>query len=83
MPLFAIELTTVAIVEADDEDAAMQVARDEQRSICADTLYMDLAMFGQVTCREDLIAHGWDEACIPYGGDGNTRIRDLLAATPE
>jgi len=26
---------------------------------------------------EDL-AHGWDGECIPYGGDGNTKLADLL-----
>ncbi len=25
--------------------------------------------------------HEWDEMCIPYNGDGNTRLKDLLPET--
>jgi hypothetical protein len=28
----------------------------------------------------DLKRYKWDGQCIPYGGDGNTRLSDILAA---
>ena len=30
--------------------------------------------------RVDQLEHGWDGECIPYGGDGNTRLGALLTA---
>lgn len=78
---FAVELTTVAIVQvADDQgaDDAEALARDQERDILRDVLDMDISVAGEITAQQQLSLHGWDADCLPYGGDGNTRLRDLL-----
>jgi hypothetical protein len=83
--LFAVELTVIAIVQADTEMEAMSIAEDEQRDICRDT-DMSLGFTSEVKSIEDAKRHGWDERCIPYGGDGNTTLRELfeqIANEPE
>jgi hypothetical protein len=77
--LFAVTLSTTAIVEAADEDEALEVARDEQRDICGDH-DLDRNLIGEVTSIADVLSHGWDERCIPYGGDGNTTLGEILSS---
>jgi hypothetical protein len=78
---YAVSLSTKAIVQVDDDaDAldAVKVALSEQRDICSDVMDMDVEVLGIVRNVADLIEHGWDDMCLPYGGDGNTRLKDLL-----
>jgi hypothetical protein len=44
---------------------------------------MDLEVLGQVATVADLITHGWDERCVPYGGDRTTRCSEFVEANTE
>lgn len=76
--LFAVELRTVAIVQALDEYNAYAVARAEQREICGD-VELDIDLLGEVNSESDVVSYGWDSRCLPYGGDGETRLSELLS----
>ena len=78
MGLYRVEWTVVAIVEADDEDDAFTTAADAKHEIFGDVDVNDITLWGEVTTISDLPS-GWDGDCIQYGGDGNTRLRELLA----
>lgn len=78
MGLYRVELTVVAVIEADDEIDAITAAEDDKREIFGDANDPEISVCGEVTKLADL-TDGWDGDCIPYGGDGNTRIRELLA----
>ncbi len=78
--LFAIELRTVAIVEAVDAMAAKMTADLEQGDILRDTASVHITVLGEVTTVEEAAAHEWDGYCIPYGGDEKTRLAELLGA---
>jgi hypothetical protein len=75
--LFAVELTVIAVVQAENEIEAMETAESEQHAICRDT-DMDVGFTSEVKSVADLKRHRWDERCIPYGGDGNTTVGELL-----
>lgn len=78
---YAVELTTTAIVQVEDhQDAgdAEMLARELERDILRDTLDMEIGSVMQVRSQRQLTQHGWDGMCIPYGGDGDTRLQDLL-----
>lgn len=67
------------VVVANDEDEAEEIAREE----ALNALYEDMDgptsvdVRGEVRTKRDL-RDGWDEVCVPYGLDGNTRLRDIL-----
>lgn len=75
--LFAVELTVIAIVQAESEQEAEVVAESERRDICNDT-DMEVGFVSEVKSLKDAQSHGWDERCLPYGGDGNTTVGELL-----
>lgn len=80
MPLFNVEVTiaTTLVVEAADANDAYFVAKDSiQQAIKDAPPQTDIFVRGQVSSEQDLSA-GWDGDCLPYGGDGNTRLRELL-----
>lgn len=80
MPLYNVELTMrcTIVVQADElddvTDAALYHWRDAVHE-CDTTPVVNIR--GEVRKSGDL-RDGWDEMCVPYNGDGNTRIRDLL-----
>lgn len=82
MPLYRalITMTTHVVVIADDEEQARFVAKDNAKQAFSDDLDCppEVSVFGEVTNVTQL-RDGWDGACVPYGGDGNTRIGELLA----
>lgn len=83
MPLYnvTVSLEIQIVVVADDEDHAYQVSEENTREAIDD--YMpdpDVSVRGEVT-DESHLRSGWDAECVPYGGDGNTRIGALL--TPD
>lgn len=85
MPLYNVTVTleTKIVVVADDEDHAWQVASDEARdAIDNDRPAPDVSVRGEVTSEKHL-RDGWDAECVPYGGDGNTRIGALLQHNAE
>ena len=77
MKPYMVEITTYGVVMAEDEAHAHQVADSYKREIFGDDWNPRIEVDGAVVKVEDL-AHGWDGECIPYGGDGNTKLADLL-----
>jgi hypothetical protein len=80
---YAVELKTTAIVQVGDHDTqfdAVEIARANQRDIVNDCGDVDVSVEGEVTRQGQLSLYGWDPLCLPYGGDGNTRLQDLLPA---
>ena len=79
MKAYYVELKIAAVVIADSEINAMFIAESEAREIVRDT-------DPEADCATEIksIEHLqrldalWDGMCIPYGGDGNTRLKDLL-----
>jgi len=66
------------VVEADNEDDAWNVARQDWKEAASDTrTSVQIHVVGEIKLT-DKLPPGWGKDCIPYGGDGNTRIRDLL-----
>lgn len=80
MPIYNVQVTfeTTMVVVADDEDDARAVARTNALSAIEDADECPgVDVRGEVT-REQHLRDGWDGDCVPYGGDRNTRLRDLL-----
>lgn len=82
MKPYMVEITTYGVVMAEDEVHAHQVADSYKREIFGDDWNPRIEVDGAVVKVEDL-AHGWDGECIPYGGDGNTKLADLLMPNAE
>ena len=80
MQLYNVELTLkcTMVVQAEDCDDARDVAYANWKEAIddADARPM-LHVTGDVT-QERHLRDGWDGQCLPYGGDGNTRINALL-----
>lgn len=79
MKAYMVEITTYAVVMAEDEGHAERVATHHKHDVLVDDWNPRIEVEREVTRLEDL-DHGWDGECIPYGGDGNTRLSDLLTA---
>ncbi|MEN4917540.1 hypothetical protein ABE485_02625 [Achromobacter spanius] len=80
MPLYRVNtlLDLDMVVEADNEDEAWDVAREDWKEAASDCRKdVQIYVVGEIKLT-DKLPPGWDKDCIPYGGDGNTRIRDLL-----
>lgn len=80
MKPYAITLSVVAVVMADDESHARQVADREKREILGDAYGKVLQFSNAVEIKSvaDLAPIHWDGLCLPYGGDGNTRLSETL-----
>jgi len=79
MKPYFVTLQISAVVMAESVMDAMLAAESESREILRDgELEADEAT--ELTSIEQLIRTitGWDGGCIPYNGDGNTRLKDLL-----
>ena len=82
MKAYMVEITTHAVVMADNEAHAYVVAESYKRDAFHDDPNPRIEIEGEVAHVEQL-DHGWDGECIPYGGDGNTRLSALLTANAE
>lgn len=82
MSLFEVEFTVRAVVQADDSTHAFEVAGDSAREIFRDDPLDDYDVGRQILEAKHLPS-GWNVECIPYGGDGNTRISAILAEPPQ
>ena len=71
MRLYMVEITTYAVVVAEDEGHAREVASDCRRDALRDDIDPQIEVGREVAKLQDL-ENGWDGECIPYGGDGNT-----------
>lgn len=80
MPLFNVEVSfkTLLVVQADNEDHAHEVAGWNAHRVLNDVCPSpNISVRGMVSRERDL-REGWTTECVPYGGDGNTRLGDLL-----
>ena len=74
-----VQLDMVMVVEAEDDDEAKQIGRENWLEAVRDADERPtVQVTGDVTSLRHL-REGWDGECIPYGGDGNTRLKELLA----
>lgn len=72
--LYTVRVSYDYVVVADDAHDAYLVGRDYMRDALSDMPREDVDM----DVHEGVHAYGWDGACIPYGGDGNTRTSEYL-----
>jgi hypothetical protein len=82
MKPFLVEITTIGIVMANDESHAYSVAENHKRDIFGDDPNPVISVDAEVI-ELDKLPHGWDGECIPYGGDGNTRLAELMTPNVE
>jgi hypothetical protein len=76
---YAVEVSFTMIVMAADEADAYSIAISEDDDAWHDTYEKDHTVLGEVMSEADLKRYKWDGQCIPYGGDGDTRLSDILA----
>ena len=77
MPIFEVEVSQTVLVESPDFENALFVALESVNE------FENGEYEATVNCEVqtiDELKFGWDKDCIPYGGDGNTRLKDLLPA---
>jgi len=80
MPIYAVEIITVAVVEAASMGDARQVANGHLRDAARDGP-TDFLVLQEITNLQDL-PDEWDGECLPYGGDGEKRLKELLPPNP-
>ena len=77
--LFIVEISTTAIVAGKDWAEARRNASSHLSDIIGDSdPQIDVA--GEIKSLDNL-PDGWDSMCLPYGGDGESRLKDLLPET--
>lgn len=81
MKPYMIEITTYAVVMAEDASHAYEAALAFRGEIMRDDSAPLIDVVGKIDKEADL-RNGWDGGCIPYGGDGNTTLAALLAPNP-
>ncbi|WP_349609064.1 hypothetical protein [Cupriavidus sp. DF5525] len=79
MKLFTVEVSVIAVVMAESEMDAFTIAHNHRRDIW-DEGDPDIDVHGEIKSLARLPAD-WDPMCLPYGGDGETRLKDLLPET--
>jgi len=82
---YFVTLAVVAVVMADSRAEASAVAQEHRSEIFRDVPPADIGYVvgSEINTQEDLSGiqnGGWSLDCIPYGGDGNTPLCDLLPA---
>lgn len=75
--LYLVEMTMLAVVLADDEFAAIEVADKNKQDILRDCGDPSFDVCGTVKSLSDLDG-GWCGGCIPYGVATDATIADLL-----
>jgi len=85
MKPYAITISVVAVVMADDEQHARDVALSHVREIHHDAWgdQFKLSPASLIACEDDLKRVGWDAQCLPYGGDGETRLSEILQGSTD
>jgi len=73
MPIYRVQVESEIVVIADTTEEAMKIAENSIREI--DRCEFDTGLPRKID--ENNLPAGWDGDCIPYGGDGNTRLKDL------
>ena len=67
--LYTIKVSYDYVVLADNLTEAYLVGRRHIKDALSDMPITDVDMDAELGVN----AYGWDDDCIPYGGDGNTR----------
>jgi hypothetical protein len=80
MKPYAVEVSFTMIVMAEDESDAYASAMDSANEAWRDTYDHDYDVLGPVRNEDDLKRHGWSGDSIPYGGDGETYLKTILAS---
>lgn len=77
--IFSVSVTVTTLVQAENQEDAVRVAKEEFREIASDTLPRDMTVgvMAEITAISGL-PDGWDGRCLPYGGDGEARLADIL-----
>lgn len=84
MPLYLTKITTYAVVEAESEREAEEVTNTHIRDITREIYRANIDLVCLLPSREAfetakaITKNDWDLDCLPYGGDGNTRLETLL-----
>ena len=73
--LYTVSVSFDYVVVADDENDAYSVGEEYLRDALYDIGSHDVVM----DISEGVTAYRWDDMCIPYGGDGNTRTGEYKA----
>lgn len=80
MKPYAVEVSFVIVVMAEDADSARAVAESNSRDAWNDTYDPDFGSPREVKTMADVTRAGWCGESVPYGGDGDTPLKDILAA---
>ena len=72
MKLYTVRVQFDYVVVAEDEKDAEDVGRGYMRDALSDMSAFDV----DLDVEEGVHAYSWDDQCIPYGGDGNTRTSE-------
>lgn len=73
---YKLTMKTVVVVMANNARHAEMVARENSHEIVRDG-ELESGLASPVNSLADL-TDSWDGECIPYGWDGNTRLKELL-----
>ncbi|MDX9893874.1 MAG: hypothetical protein RBS34_00410 [Desulfofustis sp.] len=77
MPIFEITVKQTILVAADDIFYAEQAAQDSIPELDWQNYRVE---GGREVLTQEEVGDGWCLECLPYGGDGKTRLKDLLPA---
>lgn len=77
MKLKTVTLEFEFVIAVEDDDKAEETARDHILDAVRDMSTFDFDLI--IRDYKKGGAQGWDDDCIPYGGDGNTRTGDYCA----
>ena len=72
--LYTVRVEYDYVVLADNDLDAEAIGRGYAKDALGDMSIFDVDLFVE----EGVSAQGWDDDCIPYGGDGNTRTGEYL-----
>lgn len=78
MKPYLVEISTIAVVMAEDHTHAEDVGRHHAREAMGDDDRPRVRVMALVTKLDELVDQ-WDGRCLPCGGDGNSTLAELLA----
>ena len=70
--LYTVTVSYDYVVVAEDLVDAEAVGRGYMKDALSDLSVYDV----DIDVTSGVTAYGWDDECIPYGGDGNTRTKE-------
>lgn len=77
MPLYRVNVETTVVVFGEDEDDAYNNIKDDIQEIDRGEFTV---MVGRKVKKLEDLPNDWDGECLPYGGDGSSRIKSILSA---